>query len=158
MDTTCYTFPYIPLHHYSWCSGLRPRPCRISCRQNIYFCLIRRLIRQKYHFLWLIGSKTSCCPNRSVILLVINIIAGSSDFVITRMITDRTGFHSVLLPLQIVVRRLSVERLLSIHLSPSLLLVHRPSPTVRLWSVLWAIRSNWFHTAATIRFGISFRA
>ena len=50
MDTTCYTFPYIPQHHYPWCSGLRPRPCRISCRQNIYFCLIRRLIRQKYHF------------------------------------------------------------------------------------------------------------
>ena len=51
MDITCYTFPYIPLHHYPWCSGLRPRPCRISCRQNIYFCLIRRLIRQKYYFL-----------------------------------------------------------------------------------------------------------
>ena len=50
MDTTCYTFRYIPLHHYPWCSGLRPRPCRISCRQNIYFCLIRRLNRQKYHF------------------------------------------------------------------------------------------------------------
>ena len=49
MDITCYTFPYIPLHRYPWCSGLRPRPCRISCRQNIYFCLIRRLIRQKYH-------------------------------------------------------------------------------------------------------------
>ena len=49
MDTTCYTFPYIPQHHYPWCSGLRPRPCRISCRQNIYFCLIRRLIRPKYH-------------------------------------------------------------------------------------------------------------
>ena len=50
MDIKCYTFPYIPLHHYPWCLGLRPRPCRISCRQNIYFCLIRRLIRQKYHF------------------------------------------------------------------------------------------------------------
>ena len=50
MDITCYTFLYIPLHHYPWCSGLRPRPCCISCRQNIYFCLIRRLIRQKYHF------------------------------------------------------------------------------------------------------------
>ena len=27
-----------------------PRPCCISCRQNIYFCLLRRLIRQKQHF------------------------------------------------------------------------------------------------------------
>ena len=26
--------------------------CRISCRQNIYFCLIRRLNRQKYHIVW----------------------------------------------------------------------------------------------------------
>ena len=51
MDATCYTPPYIPLHHYPWCSGLRPRPCRISCQQNIYFCLIRRLNRQKYHIL-----------------------------------------------------------------------------------------------------------
>ena len=50
MDATCYTPLYIPLHHYPWCSGLRPGPCRISCRQNIYFCLIRRLNRQKYHF------------------------------------------------------------------------------------------------------------
>ena len=53
MDTTYYTFPYIPLHHYPRCSDLRPRPFRISCRQNIYFCLIRRVIRQKYHFLLL---------------------------------------------------------------------------------------------------------
>ena len=51
MDITCYTLPYTPLHHYSWCSGLRLRACRILCRQNIYFCLIRRLSRQKYHFL-----------------------------------------------------------------------------------------------------------
>ena len=27
--------------------GLVPRPCCISCRQNIYFCLLRGLIRQK---------------------------------------------------------------------------------------------------------------
>ena len=27
--------------------GLGPRPCCISCRQNIYFCLLRGLIRQK---------------------------------------------------------------------------------------------------------------
>ena len=39
------------MHHYPWCLGLRPRPCPISCRQNIYFCLIRRLVRQKYHIL-----------------------------------------------------------------------------------------------------------
>ena len=30
--------------------GLVPGPCCISCRQNIYFCLLRRLIRQKQHF------------------------------------------------------------------------------------------------------------
>ena len=33
---------------------------------------------------------------------MINKSAQSSDFVITRMITDRTGLHSVLLPLLIV--------------------------------------------------------
>ena len=27
--------------------GLVPRPCGISCRQNIYCCLLRGLIRQK---------------------------------------------------------------------------------------------------------------
>ena len=45
----------MPLHHYPWCLGLRPRPCRISCRQNIYFCLICRLNRQKYHILITFG-------------------------------------------------------------------------------------------------------
>ena len=64
MDTTCYTFLYIPLHHYPWCSGLRPRPCHISCRQNIYFYLIRRLIRQKYHNSYGIKSPShSSCPS-----------------------------------------------------------------------------------------------
>ena len=37
MDTTCYTSPYLPMHHYPWCSGLRSRPCRISCRQKYLF-------------------------------------------------------------------------------------------------------------------------
>ena len=59
MDTTCYTPPSIALHHYPWCSGLRPRPSRISCRQNLYFCLIRRLYLQKYLFFFLL--KTSPC-------------------------------------------------------------------------------------------------
>ena len=45
----------MPLHHYPWYLGLRLRPCRISCQQNIYFCLIRRLNRQKYHILITFG-------------------------------------------------------------------------------------------------------
>ena len=64
MDTTCYTPPSIALRHHPWCSGLRPRPCRISCRQNLYFCLIRRLYRQKYQFFFLL--KTSPCAFSSL--------------------------------------------------------------------------------------------
>ena len=48
---------------------------------------------------------TLCHPIRSVIILVINKsepYCFSSDFVITRMITDRIGLHSLLLPLRIV--------------------------------------------------------
>ena len=48
MDVMCYTPHYIPLHHYPWCLGLRPRPCCISHQLNIYFCLIFRLNCQKY--------------------------------------------------------------------------------------------------------------
>ena len=51
-------------------------------------------------------GKTSCCPMWSVIILVINKSdsrCAVSDFVITRMITDRIGLHSVLLPLLIKV-------------------------------------------------------
>ena len=51
MDTTWYTSPYIPMHHYPWCSGLRSRPCRISCRQKYLFLpYSHTLFRQKYHF------------------------------------------------------------------------------------------------------------
>ena len=50
-------------------------------------------------------AKTSCSLIRSVIILVTKKnrtpAAWSSDFVITRTITDRTGLHSVLLPLLI---------------------------------------------------------
>ena len=55
--------------------------------------------------LWLIGNRTSCRPIRSVIILVIKQIGlplrGSPILLITRMITDRIGLHSVLLPLLI---------------------------------------------------------
>ena len=61
MDIMSYTYPYIPLHHYPLCLGLRPRSCCISCQQNIYFgCLICRLNRQKYHF-HSIFQVLSCC-------------------------------------------------------------------------------------------------
>ena len=52
---------------------------------------------------WLIGNRTSCRPIRSVIILVIKQIGlplrGRPILLITRMITDRIGLHSVLLPL-----------------------------------------------------------
>ena len=57
--------------------------------------------------LWLIGNRTSCRPIRSVIILVIKQIGlplrDRPILLITRMITDRIGLHSVLLPLLITV-------------------------------------------------------
>ena len=59
--------------------------------------------------LWLIGNRTSCHPIRSVIILVIKqiglLLHGRPILSITRMITDRIGLHSVLLPLQIEFNR-----------------------------------------------------
>ena len=53
----------------------------------------------------LIGSRTSCRPIRSVIILVIKQsripLRGRPILFTTRMITDRIGLHSVLLPLLI---------------------------------------------------------
>ena len=55
--------------------------------------------------LWLTGNRTSCRPIRSVIILVIKQIGlplrGRPILLITRMITDQIGLHSVLLPLRI---------------------------------------------------------
>ena len=55
--------------------------------------------------LWLIGKRTSCRPIRFVIILVIKQIGlplrGRPILSITRMITNRIGPHSVLLPLLI---------------------------------------------------------
>ena len=49
--------------------------------------------------IWLIDNRTSCRPiPLSVIILVIKQI-GRPILLITRMITDRIGLHSVLLPL-----------------------------------------------------------
>ena len=49
------------------------------------------------------GNRTPCHPIRSVIILVIKQIGlplrGRPILLITRMITDRIGLHSVLLPL-----------------------------------------------------------
>ena len=59
--------------------------------------------------LWLIGNRTSCRPIQSVIILVIKQIGlplrGRSILLISRMITDRIGLHSVLqlLPLLIII-------------------------------------------------------
>ena len=50
--------------------------------------------------LWLIGNRTSCRPIRSVIVLEIKQIG---LLLITRMITDWIGLHSVLLPLLIII-------------------------------------------------------
>ena len=54
---------------------------------------------------WLIGNRTSCRPIRSVIKLVIKQIGlplrGRTILLITRIITDQIGLHSVLLPLLI---------------------------------------------------------
>ena len=49
--------------------------------------------------LWLIGNRTSCRPIQSVIILVIKQIGLPRILLIIRMITDRTGLQSVLLPL-----------------------------------------------------------
>ena len=57
--------------------------------------------------LLLIGNRTSCRPIRFVIILVIKQIGlplrGRPILLITRMITDRIGLHSVLLPLLIII-------------------------------------------------------
>ena len=57
--------------------------------------------------LLLIGNRTSCRPIRSVIILVIKQIGlplrGRPILLITRMITDRIGLHSVLLPLLLII-------------------------------------------------------
>ena len=52
--------------------------------------------------LWLIGNRTSCHPIPSVIILVIK-QRGRPILLITRMIADRIGLHSVLLPILIVI-------------------------------------------------------
>ena len=55
--------------------------------------------------LWLIDNRTSCRPIRFVIILVIKQIGLPQRvrpiLLITRIITDRIGLHSVLLPLLI---------------------------------------------------------
>ena len=57
--------------------------------------------------LWLIGNRTSCRPIQSVIILVIKQIGlplrGRPILLITSMIIDRIGLHSVLLPLLIII-------------------------------------------------------
>ena len=53
------------------------------------------------------GNRTSCHPILSVIILVIKQIGlplrGRPILIISRMITDRIGLHSVLLPLLIII-------------------------------------------------------
>ena len=57
--------------------------------------------------LWKISNRTSCCPISSVIILVIKQIGlplcGHPILLSTRMTTDWTGLHSVLLPLLIII-------------------------------------------------------
>ena len=60
--------------------------------------------------LWLIGNKISSRTIRSVIIVVITQIGLPRILSITRMITNRIGLHTVLLPsLIIVVRLYSME-------------------------------------------------
>ena len=75
-----------------------------------YFCFDFKkgsYISQTLLKLWLIGNRTSCRPIQSVIILVIKQIGlplhGRPILLITRMITDRIGLHSVLLPLLIII-------------------------------------------------------
>ena len=62
--------------------------------------------------LWLIGNRTSSRPIRSVIILVIKQIGlplrGRPVLLISHMITDRIGLHSVLLPLQIIMTKYQI--------------------------------------------------
>ena len=62
-----------------------------------------RLFSRKLWWLWLIGNRTSCRPIRSVTILVIKqsglLLRGRLILLITPMITDQIGLHSVLLPL-----------------------------------------------------------
>ena len=68
-----------------------------------------------------IGNRTSCRPIWSVIILVIKQIGlplrGHPILLITRMITDRIGLHSVLLPLlsRVGLREVSKTALLSFN-------------------------------------------
>ena len=55
------------------------------------------------------GNRTSCCPIRSVIILVMKQIGlplRGRPILLTRMTTDRIGLHSVLLPSQISPNRM----------------------------------------------------
>ena len=62
------------------------------------FCFKKRaLYITNFVKLWLIGNRTSCRPIRSVVILVFKIL------LITRIIRDRIGLHSVLLPLVIII-------------------------------------------------------
>ena len=50
----------------------------------------------------IVRNRTLCHPIWSVIILMINQIGRPRILLITRMITDRIGLHSVLLPLLII--------------------------------------------------------
>ena len=84
-------------------SLLAKKSLRISCvlilKTALYITIFLKLR--------LIGNRTSCRPIRSVIILVIKQIGlplrGRLILLITRMITDRIGLHSVLLPLLILI-------------------------------------------------------
>ena len=68
-------------------------------------CTLFETIHGRVEYLGLIGNRTSCRLIRSVIILVIKQIGlpllGRPILLITRMITDRIGLHSVLLPLPV---------------------------------------------------------
>ena len=85
---------------------------RIASQMNFFTSLWKDLQKtvtfQKkspiYHKFWLIGNRTSCRPIRSVVIILVIIKTNralATILLITRMITDRIGLYSVLLPLLI---------------------------------------------------------
>ena len=84
-------------------SGARTLMAFFSLQALVISCVlieIKGQISQTWLYLWLTGNSTSCRPVRSVIILVIKQIGlplrGQPILLITSIITDQIGLHSVL--------------------------------------------------------------
>ena len=94
----------------------------------------------------IIGNRTEWSPIRSVIILGIKQIGlplhGRPILLTTRMITDRIGLHSVLLPLLII---LVIKQIgLPLRGRPILLITRMITDRIGLHSVLLPLRINSF--------------